>query len=113
MTVSTVTQENIYNLNFSDNQIQFLRKSKISSEPMLMKAIALTYLQVKKPGCYTGSEQIEISPGERFSVSKDRSYVTIKCERLSDCFIVKMRWVEYLEFKRKKTFVPIAVFTIN
>ncbi|MCI5050750.1 MAG: hypothetical protein MRY57_00360 [Candidatus Pacebacteria bacterium] len=107
-----IRSESIYDCNFNDNQITFLRETGLTKEPMIMKAIEDFYIKIKKPGCYTGSHQILVKKGTSFFAHKEKNHAIIQCED-GVCFITSIRWPEYVKLKQTNVFVPITVFTIS
>lgn len=113
MTISTVNQEKIYDLNFNENQIEFLRNTKISKTPTIMSAIENFYLSIKKPGCYNEPDQILIKEKDRLIISKLRDYALVEGQNENGYFSTTLKWTDYVELTQRNTYVPIAVFTIN
>lgn len=106
--------ENIYDLNFNNQQINFLKETKITKEPTLMYVIKKTILHIPKAGCYQGSDQIILNEGDRFTVRKEKGFALLESGKSDESFSGSFRWQKYVnDIKRKNTFVPIAVFTIN
>lgn len=103
---------NIYDLNFSEKQVELLRETKITKEPIVMKVIKRTVFHVPKPGVYQDYDEIILNKGDNFSIRKEKNNVIITAEKPGESCAISLRWNKYLDIKRRKTFLPIAVFAI-